>query len=75
MLLDSEGIDAITGNDLGDKQIFTLTVLLASAFIYNSEGVPTKSDLQRLQYPLKYFENYRSNVLAGFFSLNKKHKH
>ena len=56
MLLDSEGIDAITGDKLGDEQIFTLMVLLASAFIYNSRGGPIISDLQRLKYPLKYFK-------------------
>ena len=56
VLLDSEGIDAITGDKLGDEQIFTLMVLLASAFIYNSRGGPTISDLQRLKYPLKYFK-------------------
>ena len=56
VLLDSEGMGAITADTLGDEQIFTLMVLLASAFIYNSRGCPTISGLQRLKYPLKYFK-------------------
>lgn len=56
VLLDSEGIDAVDGDKLGDEQIFTLTVLLASAFIYNSRGGPAIRDLQGLKYPLKYFK-------------------
>ena len=51
VLLDSEGIDAVTGEDLNDNQIFTLTVLLASVLIYNSPGVPTRHDLEGLEYP------------------------
>ena len=55
MLLDSEGIDAVSGEGLDDNQIFTLTVLLASVLIYNSSGVPTKHDLEGLEYPLKVY--------------------
>ena len=51
VLLDSEGIHAITGEGLYDKQIFTLTVLLASVLIHNSEGVPARWDLEILEYP------------------------
>ena len=51
VLLDSEGIDAATGEGLDDNQIFTLTVLLASVLIYNSQGVPTRRDLEGLEYP------------------------
>jgi len=53
VLLDSEGIDSVTGEGLDDNQIFTLTVLLASALIYNSQGVPTRRDLEGLEYPCK----------------------
>ena len=49
VLLDSEGIDA--SEDFDDNQIFTLTVLLASVLIYNSQGVPTRRDLEGLEYP------------------------
>ena len=51
VLLDSEGIDAATGDGYDDNQIFTLTVLLASVLIYNSQGVPTRRDLEGLEYP------------------------
>ena len=51
-MLDSEGIDAVRGEGLDDNQIFTLTVLLASVLIYNSAGVPTRQDLNGLEYPL-----------------------
>ena len=51
ILLDSEGIDAVMGEGLDDNQIFTLTVLLASVLIYNSAGVPTRHDLNGLEYP------------------------
>ena len=57
MLLDSEGIDAVTGEGLDDNQIFTLTVLLASVLIYNSQSVPTRRDLEGLEYPFKCSNN------------------
>ena len=53
VLLDSEGIDSVTGEGLGDNQIFTLTVLLASVLIYNTQGFPTRRDLEGLEYPYK----------------------
>ena len=56
VLLDSEGIDAVSGEGLDDNQIFTLTVLLASVLIYNSAGVPTRHDLNGLEYPLTYIK-------------------
>lgn len=52
ILLDSEGINAVTEKDKNDHQIFTLTVLLASILIYNSRGVPKRTDLDDLGYPL-----------------------
>lgn len=52
MLLDSEGIDAVSGEGSDDHCIFTLTILLASVLIYNSAGVPTRTDLDGLEYPL-----------------------
>ena len=52
ILLDSEGIDAASSVDYDDNQIFTLTVLLTSVLIYNSQGVPTRRDLEGLKYPL-----------------------
>ena len=52
VLLDSEGIDAASSVGYDDNQIFTLTVLLASVLIYNSQGVPMRRDLEGLEYPL-----------------------
>ena len=53
VLLDSEGIDAVSGEGSDDHCIFTLTVLLASVLIYNSVGVPTRTDLNGLEYLLE----------------------
>ena len=52
VLLDTEGIDAASSVGYDDNQIFTFTVLLASLLIYNSQGVPTRRDLEGLGYPL-----------------------
>ena len=51
VLLDSEGIVAADSEGYDDNQISTLTVLLASMLIYNSQGVPTRHDLKGLEYP------------------------
>ena len=51
VLLDSEGIDAVSSEGADDHCIFTLTILLASVLIYNSAGVPTRTDLDGLEYP------------------------
>ena len=51
MLLDSEGIDSTSSESFDDHQIFTLTVLLASVLVYNSQGVPTRNDVEKLEYP------------------------
>ena len=51
VLLDSEGIDSTLCKGSDDHQIFTLTVLLASVLIYNSVGVPTRDDANKLEYP------------------------
>ena len=56
VLLDSKGVDAAFSEGRDDNQIFTLTVLLASVLIYNSRGVPTRRDLDSLQYP--YYINH-----------------
>lgn len=51
VLLDSEGIDAVSSDGSDDHCIFTLTILLASVLIYNSADVPTRTDLHGLEYP------------------------
>ena len=55
VLLDSEGTGSVVDEGYDDSQIFTLTVLLASILIYNSQGVPSRRDLEGLKYPLDYF--------------------
>ena len=52
VLLDSEGTDSVTCEGYDDSQIFTLTVLLASVLIYNSQDVPKRTHLDELKYPL-----------------------
>lgn len=49
ILLDTEGIDAVSGSDMEDTRIFVLTLLLSSFFIYNSIGVVNKSDLDKMK--------------------------
>ena len=51
ILLDSEGIDAAMSEGSDDHCIFTLSILLSSVLIYNSAGVPTRTDLEGLEYP------------------------
>ena len=51
ILLDTEGIDAYNSLERGDTQVFTLSVLLSSLLIYNSQGVPKREDLNKMMYP------------------------
>lgn len=51
VLLDSEGIDAVESQVVNDHAILILSVLLSSVLIYNSVGVPTRTDLETLEYP------------------------
>ncbi|XP_015757604.1 PREDICTED: guanylate-binding protein 6-like isoform X3 [Acropora digitifera] len=53
VLLDSEGINAVSGEGSDDNQIFTLSVLLSSVLIYNSSGVPMREDLTGLEFIAK----------------------
>ena len=57
VLLDSEGIESAQSEGFDDHQIFTLTVLLASVLIYNSQGVPTRHNLESLKYPFHEKKN------------------
>ena len=61
VLLDSEGIDTYS-EDNDDNQIFTLTVLLASVLIYNSQGVPIRRDLESMEYPYYMNKPYINNT-------------
>ncbi|CAH3172162.1 unnamed protein product [Porites evermanni] len=53
VLLDTEGTDAVTSESYDNSQIFTLTVLLSSVLIYNSQCVPTRADREGLNYIAK----------------------
>ena len=49
LLMDTEGIDSVNAKARDDASILVLTVLLSSYFIYNSIGVPKKTDLQKMR--------------------------
>ena len=46
--MDTEGIDALDANDTHDVRIFTLALLLSSAFLYNSVGAIDETAMQTL---------------------------
>ncbi len=49
VLLDTEGIEAVTADRREDSRIFVLSLLLSSFFIYNSIKVPKQGDLQNMK--------------------------
>lgn len=49
ILLDTEGIDAVSADATNDASILVLTILLSSHFIYNSVNVPMKNDLEKMR--------------------------
>ena len=49
ILLDTEGIDAVSAMMTDDASIFVMTILLSSYLIYNSLNIPQKSDLERMR--------------------------
>ena len=49
ILLDTEGIDATSTSQSHDASILVLSILLSSYFIYNSQRVPTKTDLEKMR--------------------------
>ncbi|XP_068721947.1 guanylate-binding protein 2-like [Montipora capricornis] len=63
VLLDSEGTDAVRAENVNDHAIFVLTVLLSSVLIYNSVGVPTRTDLEALDHIINVCQ--RIQVIAG----------
>lgn len=52
VLLDTEGIDAVSANTTNDASVLVLTILLSSYFIYNSVNVPMKNDLEKMRYDM-----------------------
>ena len=49
LLLDTEGIDSVNDKASNDAQIVVSTLLLSSYFIYNSKGVPSSNDLEKMR--------------------------
>lgn len=63
VLLDSEGTDAVESQVVNDHAILILSVLLSSVLIYNSVGVPTRTDLETLDHIINLCR--RIQLLAG----------
>ena len=59
IFIDTEGIDALDANDTHDVRIFTLALLLSSAFIYNSMGPIDETALQTLSLMTRVTENVK----------------
>ena len=49
ILLDTEGIDAVSAKMTDDASILVMTILLSSYLVYNSLNVPQKSDLEKMR--------------------------
>ncbi len=49
LLMDTEGIDAVSASMKDDARVLVMTVLLSSCLIYNSLGVPKHNDLQKMR--------------------------
>ena len=49
LLLDTEGIDAVGASGSDDARILVMTILLSSYLIYNSQRVPTGTDLEKMK--------------------------
>ena len=49
LLLDTEGIDSVADQASNNAKILVSTLLLSSYFIYNSLGVPSNYDLEKMR--------------------------
>ncbi|XP_028409814.1 guanylate-binding protein 1-like [Dendronephthya gigantea] len=58
LLLDTEGIDAPGANVTQDAGILVLTILISSILIYNSQNVPYKKDLEKLDCFVRLAEGF-----------------
>lgn len=59
VFVDTEGIDALDADDTHDVRIFTLALLLSSAFIYNSMGPIDETALQTLSLMTRVTDNVK----------------
>ena len=60
ILIDTEGIDALDANDTHGVRIFTLALLLSSAFLYNSVGAIDETAMQTLSLMARVTESVRA---------------
>ena len=58
LLLDTEGIGAVSATGADDTSVFILTILLSSYLIYNSLHLPTRDDLEKMRCVQYYAMNY-----------------
>jgi hypothetical protein len=56
LLLDTEGLHAAEGDSSVDAKIFTLSVLLASVFVFNQIGHISEGSLEELSFVLRMAE-------------------
>lgn len=59
LFMDTEGIDALDANDTHDVRVFTLALLLSSAFLYNSVGAIDETAMQTLSLMTRVTENVK----------------
>ena len=48
LLLDTEGIDAVTATGTADMRIFSLSMLLSTLLVFNTVSLPKANDLEKL---------------------------
>ena len=59
LFMDTEGIDALDANDTHDVRVFTLALLLSSAFVYNSVGAIDETAMQTLSLMTRVTQNVK----------------
>lgn len=62
LLVDTEGIDALDAEDTHDVRIFTLALLLSTAFMYNSVGAIDETAMQTLSLMTRVTESVRMSA-------------
>lgn len=62
IIIDTEGIGALDEDQTHDTRIFTLAILAASSFIYNSTGSIDENALQNLSLVVNLTKNIQLNT-------------
>lgn len=65
IIIDTEGIGALDEDQTHDTRIFTLAILSASSFIYNSTGSIDENALQNLSLVVNLTRSIQLNSLEG----------